>query len=623
MKRYSVLPVIIALAGAVQAQKVAEIFEQLSAPKPVAPAVTAEPGLTVSPTAVAIEPVAETVVIQTVSQPVLVEVVAPAPVVAVEDVSAAVERKEEMDEVIQTIAAQPEAEVSAAITGGLITLSLKEVELNSVIRLFATLSGANIIIPDLGTEAGVAKVDINLKDVAWRPALQAILDSHDLELFERNTGTEVYSVRKKLPPAEALRNTRTFLFKHADIKQASEMIKGIVGDQGQVFSYPQGNAIVVKTTQEIMDDVAQIAERIDSPRQQALIEARIMELSDGGSKERGSELRWDKILSGSARAANDGNPLKGAMDFGSVGIPNEIRNAPLTGLTGMGGLTLDSDTLSLFIAGLQTKGNARTVSNPRVIVANGETARINILERIPKLQRKLTETESAGGGTTRLIEVTQEEDGEDPDTLRKRFVEFEFGIRLAVTPTIYSEDNIAVQIVPIISRVNTDKTISTFIGLDNDGQPIIDTYYAIDEKRVNTTFMLGNQRTAVIGGLTESKDVERERKVPLLGSIPLIRHLFMHKYSEQVQTENIIFVTVSLEDGHNFNMDQAVKQSPLTRKQMIRDENNQVVEDRAVELFRVNSESRIEDELRVIERMEQGGVNDRKLLTPVRKVLRP
>ena len=603
MRTITMMVAVLMMAVGVQAQDVSKIVNELktpAVPAPESPAGLSEPVMGI-----------------TVSQPMTAEAgsapaMEPAPV-PVEVVPSGAD---------DVVLVSPAPVSDAAIQGGLISLSLKEVELSNVIRLFATLSDANIIVPDLGPEAGVAKVDVNLKDVEWRPALQAILDSHELELYEKITGNGVYSVRKKLPAAEAVRNTRTFLFKHADITQAAAMITGIVAERGQVFAYPQGNAIVVKTTQEIMDDVAQIAERIDSPRQQALIEARIMELSDGGSKERGSELRWDKILSGSAGAAGSGNPLKGDLNFGSVGIPNDIRNASLTGLTGVGGLTLDSASLSIFIAGLQTRGNARTVSNPRVIVANGETARINILERIPKLQRKLTETESAGGGTTRLIEVTQEEDGEDPDTLRKRFVEFEFGIRLAVTPTIYSEDNIAVQIVPIISRVNTEKTISTFIGLDNDGQPIVDTYYAIDEKRVNTTFMLGNQRTAVIGGLTESKDIDRERKVPLLGSIPLIRHLFMHKYSEQVQTENIIFVTVALEDGLDFDVAKAVRQSPLTRKQLIRDENKQLMDDFAVELFDANSDSRNQDKVRIIEREEQAGVRDRELLAPVRKVLR-
>jgi type II secretory pathway component GspD/PulD (secretin) len=328
------------------------------------------------------------------------------------------------------------------------------------------------------------------------------------------------------------------------------------------------------------------------------------------------DLHWDRILDGSAKQ------LISAGSLESVGVPAGLNDATLTGI---GTLTLEASDLTIVIKALQTKGDARTISNPKVIVANGETARINILEKVPKVQRTLTTETDAAGISTKTVSVTQQDDGVDDDTKRKRFVEFEFGIRLSVTPTIYSEENIAVQVVPIISRVNTEKTIVSFVGEDGATPPnkIYDTYYAIDEKRVNTTFMLGNKRTAVIGGLTETKNIDRERKVPLLGSIPLIQHLFTHKYSEKVQTENIIFVTVSLEDGKSFDVAKAVKQSPLTRKQLVRDENNQVVDDRAVELFKEQGDSRTKDEIRVIERKEQAESHDRTLLAPARKILRP
>lgn len=595
---------ILMLAVTVQAQDVKQIVNELQTKPAFAP--VSEPSLGI-----------------TVSQPLPAEpkTVVPAGV-AVEPSPAVVEKVEKKsspEDKVETVAIASEMAGKDAMKGGLITLNIKEVELSNVIRLFASLSGANIIVPELEGVTGAAKVDVNLKDVEWKPALQAILDTRDLELYEKIPSSEVYSVRKKLPPTEAVKNTRTFIFKHADIAQALDMIKGIVGDRGQVTAYPQGNAIVVKTIQEIMDDIAQIAERIDTPRQQALIEARIMELSDDGSNERGVDLRWDKILNGVANPSA-GNLVKdGVSSLKTDGIPTAFASP---GITGIGTLTLNSADLGIMIKALQTKGNAQTISNPKVIVANGGTAKIDILTKIPKLQRKLTRVSDAGG-TTSTIEVRQDDDGTDSDTKRKRYVEYEFGIKLAVTPTIYSEENIAVLINPIITRENTEKTIQTAIGKDDAGKDVIDTYYSIDEKRVNTTFMLGNKRTAVIGGLTETKDVERERKVPLLGSIPLIRQLFTHKYTQKIQTENIIFVTVSLEDGKNFDVNKAVKQSPLTRKQLVRDENNQVIDDSAVEAMKSREESRIKEETKMNARKEQATAHDHNFRKPFWSFLRP
>jgi len=64
-------------------------------------------------------------------------------------------------------------EPSASTYGNLISVRLNKVGLEEAINLFAQLSGANIIVPEL-TEA--AQISVNLKDVEWRPALQAIID---------------------------------------------------------------------------------------------------------------------------------------------------------------------------------------------------------------------------------------------------------------------------------------------------------------------------------------------------------------------------------------------------------------------------------------------------------------
>jgi len=550
MKRYSVLPVIIVLAGAVQAQQVSEIFEQLSAPKPAAPAVTAEPGLTVSQPAAAIEPVAETVVIQTVSQPAVVEVVVPAPVVAVEAVSAAVERKEEMDEVIQTIAAQPEAEVSAAITGGLITLSLKEVELNSVIRLFATLSGANIIIPDLGAEAGVAKVDINLKDVAWRPALQAILDSHDLELFEKIPGSQVYSVRKKLADAPPPMHVKIFKLNYATVTGVSEMLRNMVPEPGKISVFPARNTIVVQSSPENLVEVEYMISSVDFPRQQVFIEAKFLELTDSASEKLG--IDW-QVLGGYGVSAGpfSGNYSRTRTDSRQTGVGGAA-SAPETYETPAGqGLfinnpdsiaqTLESQTVTallgadrfaLVLAALRETGGTKVVSNPKIIVANEETATIHIGKKKPNVKGT---TQTAGESQ---VTVTYALDADEPY--------FEDGIKVNVTPTVNTAENITVKIQPTLDRLDTDAQAFT--------APDGTRFYGKSTKTIDTLFSLESGQTAAIGGLTQTSNDEVERKVPVLGSLPLLGRFFSYTSKVNGQTETIIFVTVGLANPENVAM---------------------------------------------------------------------
>ncbi len=78
---------------------------------------------------------------------------------------------------------------AASTLGDLISVRLNNVQLEEAINLFAQLSGANIIVPEL-TEA--AQISVNLKDVEWRPALQSILDSYNYELYQRVPGSNVY-----------------------------------------------------------------------------------------------------------------------------------------------------------------------------------------------------------------------------------------------------------------------------------------------------------------------------------------------------------------------------------------------------------------------------------------------
>ncbi len=564
---------IMLLTGVVQAKDTEQIINDLKNSEPIAPVIVPDPASVV--------------------------VTEPAPAVAAP--ASATVPEEELETV--SVAEEPVNE-NTLNKDGLISVNLKEVELSSVIRLFSTLSGANIIVPELGEGAGVSKVDVSLTNVEWKPALQAILDGQDLELYEKIPSSEVYSIRKKLPAAEAIKNTRTFVFQNADIQQAEEVIKGIVGERGQVYAYAQGNAIVVKTTQEIMDDVAQIAERIDTSRQQVLIEARILELSNNKNKDHGVDWSQEGGLLSRSISAGPFSWIQTDVNSGHFGQITPSAITPASGDTylpelNINQLTLDAGTLKAFISALDQFTDIQTVSSPKVIVANGEKATIKIITKEPII---ISTPSYSDQGQLQSIMYNQEPDGTDPDTGKKRYSTYDYGIMLDVTPTIYSRDNIAVHIVPTISRKDSAKTITRDISGDSSQNPKIIEFPVIDEKRVETYFTLADRQTAVIGGLTETTKQNIEKKVPILSSIPLLKKLFSYTSLEDVQKENVIFVTVSLEDGKSFDIEKAVKQSPLTRKQLIRDENNQIIDDRTVELFKAQDDKRVADEIKTLEK---------------------
>jgi len=96
------------------------------------------------------------------------------------------------------IAMAVEVGEDALIEEGRISLRLKDAALKDVIRMFSALSDANIIVSDMGEEEVKRRIDVNLDNVEWKPALEAILDTHGLELYEKIPASQVYSIRKKV-----------------------------------------------------------------------------------------------------------------------------------------------------------------------------------------------------------------------------------------------------------------------------------------------------------------------------------------------------------------------------------------------------------------------------------------
>ncbi|NOU36752.1 MAG: hypothetical protein HOO88_08280 [Kiritimatiellaceae bacterium] len=561
----AVIIAVLMLTGVILAQNTAQIFSELKAKEVAAPTVSPEAAPQEAPAPVSREPVEPA--------PVVAET-APAIVVpaAVEVVPAVVVPAAPVESV-ETIAAVAEPSIGGTIKGGLISVSLKDVELSSVIRIFATLSDANIIVPTFEGTVGTVKVDVNLKDVEWKPALQAILETQGLELYEKTPGSSVYSVRKKPTDAPVLMNVRTFKLDYASVSNVNDMIRNMVPKEGKISIFPSRNTIVVQSTPENLLEIQSMIAAVDLPRQQVFIEAKFLELTDGASKQLG--IDWAMLggenggygISGSGIGGDysRNNTLTDSRYTDIAGRPYE--NVPTTvsdlparpgsfgadetrvfGITpttlGIDsttkalGATLKADDFKLVLAALKEINGIKVVSNPKIIVANEETAQIYIGQKEPNIKQATTQAQQADAVTTYNL---------DPE---RPF--FEYGIKLDVTPLVNTASNITVAIKPSLSRFVRNKTVG------NGGT--INSFPVTDEKTIKTIFSLESGQTAAIGGLTELTSNDVERKIPLLGSLPLIGRLFDYSNKKNEQKETVIFVTVGLANPANINMETGLPQ---------------------------------------------------------------
>ncbi|MBI5195354.1 MAG: pilus (MSHA type) biogenesis protein MshL [Nitrospirae bacterium] len=241
---------------------------------------------------------------------------------------------------------------------------------------------------------------------------------------------------------------------------------------------------------------------------QVLIEARIIEVQLSDSLKYG--IDWSVISNW--RGAGTVNIA--SSNFKDV-VSSIGKNIQI-GITG-------SDFTSV-IRALQTQGNVKTLSNPRVNIMNGQTAML-----------------SAGRSTTYLAKVestTTSEGGASTTTFTTNEKSILSGVMFGLVPFISEDGKITMTITPIISNLVTFDE-QTF-GTTKIKLPTVDL------REMSTTVKISDGQMVIIGGLIDSKEELTENKVPILGSIPLLGYFFKSVEKTYEKKELVIMLIPKL-----------------------------------------------------------------------------
>ena len=490
--------------------------------------------------------------------------------------------------------------------------------LEKAISMFADLSGANIIVPELEEDA---QVSVSLTDVEWQSALQSILATYNYELYQRIPGTEVYSVRIRPEGDPEPQIIETFVLKYATVPNVAKLISQILPPDAKISEFASRNMLVVKSTKSSLLEVRSVLESIDTVREQVYIEAKFMELTSEAQKDLG--IDWE-VLRGFSVGTSGATTLESTDKktdsstttyfYDSEGNQYEAASSYSEALRGdssaspwiHGGLTptyetiakseateiltsvLSADQFQVILSALEENTGANIVSNPKIIVANEEPANISILRKEPNLKQDRQESQNDTADN-----ITYSLDDEMPF--------FEYGIKLDVTPSINTSSNITVAICPSLTRKYGEKEAG-----DN-------TYPIIDEKSITTVFNLASGQTAAIGGLTQITESEVVRKVPLLGSIPFIGRLFRWEETVNNQTETIIFVTVGLANTQQMKVETGLpSDAELARRQVIQEKNKLQFREQDREYFNAKEADKLDDLLELLEQNEKNRIEARE-----------
>jgi len=506
---------------------------------------------------------------------------------------------EEIDDAAEAAAKRPTVK-SSTENIEFVDISCDEATLADVLRQFRKTTKANIISDDSTNLQ--KRVSAELRHVPWLDALQSILNSRGFRLEKRG---DIHFVveEKRVDPLF----TRTFALNHAASDELAKLFNdsySVKDKSGKVTqhianSFPEANVVVVTATEKVLTDCEDIIKAVDRAVAQIYIEARFLELSSNASHQLG--LNWESLAKWGINATDfkvgightEGDPANYGSGLTTKSISNNDTDSSTTTdsptssgssvsssknktssetgtYTGLfpstindaaGGALkaadmawrdsfgysgqLSADQFRLALSAFETMGEGKVFSNPKIIVANGKEAKVDMTVKEPNVsvEANYTGTSSQNMNISTKLEVIP---GNDKLMFAGEAF-FSYGITLTVKPRISPDGLINVEIIPTISESAGIKEVK---GATE--QAVYTTYPKINVKRLTTNFTMKDGATAVIGGLTQTKEEDVDDGIPYLRKIPWIgQRLFGRIQRQKVQSEIIVFVTVGIANPQN------------------------------------------------------------------------
>ena len=442
------------------------------------------------------------------------------------------------------VAQQPQVTPSQQITGvpekkfqgHPISMDFQGVDLRSVLRTFAEISGLNMVIdPDVqGT------VDIVLNEVPWDQALEVILRGNQLDYTVDGTIVRIARIdtlrkeqdqRQQLTKAMAEAGTltfQTFSLSYAKAAGIAPLLtkSQLLSTRGQVQIDERTNTLIVADLAERFTGIRQLLQTLDRPEPQVEVEARVVQTTREFARAIG--IQWGlngRMAPDIGNTTNLAFPNRGTLGgrTGAVNGPVDPRateleqtgnavNFGVPGATSAIGLALGAVNgafnLDVALSALERTGKGRVLSTPRLTTQNNIEAEVAQGIQIP-IQTVANNT----------VTVTFKE----------------AVLLLKVNPQITSAGT-------VIMRITIENAAADFSRQVN-GIPPIDT------QRANTQVQVDDGATTVIGGIFVSREQTSTERTPVLHRIPLLGWLFRRDTNSDESRELLIFITPRILKG--------------------------------------------------------------------------
>lgn len=382
-----------------------------------------------------------------------------------------------------------------------LSLNFQDVEVRAVLQVLADYTGINLVASD--TVQG--NITLRLHEVPWDQALELVLRSRGLAKREEGN---VLLVAPAAELAEQSREARIdqaleaqlqplhrelLPIHYADASDLAKLLLESLADdepaagRGSLSVDSRTNTLIATQSAARLAELRQLVADLDVPVRQVMIEARIVEANVDYENALG--IRWGAQLGG--MPARSGSEL--FVDLGAQGATSGV---------GVGVVRGDV-LLDLELSAMEKSGNGEVISQPKVVTADKETARILKGTEVPYQQS------SKSGATSVAFR--------------------EASLSLEVTPQITPDGK-------VIMAVRVTKDEPDYVNALNDVPPI-------RKNEVNAKVRVADGETIVIGGVYSTSHNNVVDKVPFLGDLPYVGRLFRRDVLQEKKSELLVFLT--------------------------------------------------------------------------------
>ena len=429
-------------------------------------------------------------------------------------------------------------------TGERLTLNFQDIETRAVLQLLADASGQNIVVSDSVN----GSVTLRLQNVPWDQALDIVLRTKGLDKRRQDNVIIVapqaelaarekaeLAARKDVQELEPLRS-EYLQVNYAKAAELANLVKtntnSMLSPRGSVSVDERTNTLLLMDTPDRLADIRRLVATLDIPVRQVQIEARIVIVNDDFQRQLGARFGFTNVqqngntglVTTTGTAAGTDQIIGSAINNVQSNTPPSIYpisvptgataparynvNLPVSSPAGTFALGIlgNNFIVDLELSAAQAETEANIISSPRVITANQKEATIEQGVEIPYQQ-------SASSGATTIQ--------------FKKAV-----LALKVTPQITPDNRIILDL-----DVRDDSVGQVVVASGGVNVPSINT------REITTQVLVNDGQTVVLGGILQTTQREDDTKVPYLGDIPILGHLFKNTSHQDNKDELMIFIT--------------------------------------------------------------------------------